>query len=96
MKLVISLKPEKGFVCCCSHPEELMMRLNELTIALNALSAQLTKATGEILAKIEALEAALADAEIPDAAIALLDELKDKAQALDDIVPDAPEPTPDA
>ena len=73
------------------------MKLNELATQLNGLAAQLDKASGEIVAKIDELETALVDTEIPDEAAVMLEELKIKAQALDDIVPDAVpvEPAPE-
>jgi len=64
------------------------MKISELATALAELSSQLTKAQDEILARIAALEAALNDVELPDAAITALDGLRAGAQALDDIVPD--------
>lgn len=54
------------------------MKLSELTTAIAGVSAQLTKAQDEILAKIAALEEA-ADA---------IEALRSQTQALDDIVPD--------
>ncbi len=69
------------------------MKLSELTTAIAGVSAQLTKAQEEILAKIAALEAALVDVELPTEAVDALDALRAQTQGLDDIVPDvAPEP----
>jgi len=71
------------------------MKLSELTTAIAGVSAQLTKAQAEILAKIAALEAALVDVELPVEAIDAINSLRGQAQVLDDIVPDVvPEPEP--
>jgi len=71
------------------------MKLSELPAAVAGVSAQLTKAQDEILAKIAALEAALADVELPVEAINAINSLRGQAQVLDDIVPDVvPEPEP--
>jgi len=71
------------------------MKLSELTTAIAGVSAQLTKAQDEILAKIAALEAALVDVELPVEAIDAINSLRGQAQVLDDIVPDVvPEPEP--
>jgi len=74
------------FGCC--HCEEILMKVSELTAAVVGLSAQLTKAQGEILGKIAALETALVDVELPDEAVTALEGLRVGAQSLDDIVPD--------
>lgn len=71
------------------------MKLSELPAAVAGVSAQLTKAQDEILAKIAALEAALVDVELPVEAIDAINSLRGQAQVLDDIVPDVvPEPEP--
>lgn len=57
--------------------------------AIDAITAQLGKAKGEILAEIANLEAQVAAGQEPD-----LTALKAAAQALDDVVPD-PQPTPE-
>lgn len=68
------------------------MKVSELTAAVAALSAQLSKAQTEILTKIENLEIALTDVDLPEEAVASLESLRGTVQALDDIVPDvAPE-----
>lgn len=64
------------------------MKLNELAVQLGDLATQLDKATGEILAKISDLETALENTELPSEALAAIEALKVKAQALDDVVPD--------
>lgn len=63
----------------------------ELAAQLTALKDQLSKASGEITAKIAALEDAVnnAGSVTPEVEAALAD-AKAAAQALDDIVPDAP------
>lgn len=70
------------------------MKLYELATTLNDLSVQLNKATGEIIDKITSLENALVDTDLPEDVAMLLGELKTQVKALDDIVPDAPPPTP--
>lgn len=65
--------------------------MSQLGDTLNSIKDQVGKATVEILGKIADLEAALANAgTIPVDAQTALDGLKVAAQALDDIVPDAP------
>ena len=64
------------------------MKVSELAAAVAELSAQLAKAQGEILSKIDALEVALVDVELPSDAVTALESLRVGAQALDDIVPD--------
>lgn len=69
------------------------MKLSELTTAIAGVSAQLTKAQNEILSRINALENALIDVELPEEAATAIDALRTQTQALDDIVPDVvPEP----
>ena len=73
--------------------EEIVMKLNELSGVLTGLGTQLAKAQQEILNRIAALEAALTDVEVPEAAVVALGELVTSVQSLDDIVPDAiPDP----
>ena len=67
--------------------KEMNMKIGELVTAVNEVGTQLTKAKGEILAKITELEAALADVDVPQAAQEALDALKVQAQELDDVVP---------
>lgn len=55
---------------------------------VNALTAQVKKGTSEILNKIAELEAANPNVDLTD--------LKAAAQALDDVVPDAPAEEPPA
>lgn len=75
--------------------KELKDQLDTLQGSVGAVGDQLTKAQAEIVAEIETLKAALADAPISDEAKASLDSLTAKidalkpvAQALDDLNPD--------
>ena len=72
--------------------KEIEMKVDEAIDAVKAVGEQLEKATREILAKIEALENVLPD-DLTEEQQAAIQVLKDKAKALDDIVPDA-EPVP--
>ena len=75
------------------NPKEILMKLSELTTAISGVSTQLTKAQNEILSRINALENALVDVELPEEAVSAIDALRTQTQALDDIVPDVvPEP----
>ncbi len=69
--------------------ENVMTQLNELAATLVSVDNQLTKAKAEILAKIDALQLALANIALTPEADAALAALTAQAQALDDIVPDA-------
>ncbi len=62
----------------------------ELAAELAGTNAQISKGIAEVVARIDALEASLANVDIPSEAQAELDALKGAAQKLDDIVPDAP------
>ena len=76
-----------------SHTKEILMKLSELTTAISGVSTQLTKAQNEILSRINALENALVDVELPEDAVSAIEALRTQTQALDDIVPDVvPEP----
>jgi len=75
-------------IYCINH-EEFLMKLSELTTAIAGVSAQLTKAQDEILAKIAALELALTDVDLPIEAADAIEALRSQTQSLDDIVPDA-------
>ncbi len=74
--------------------EKLMAKLNELEAKLTAIDDQLEKATKEILGEIQSLKDQLGNVDIPPGAQASLDKLTALAQALDDINPDVPPPTP--
>ena len=66
-----------------------MATQEEAAATLSALKDQLTKANGEIQAKIQALiDAANAADTVNPTLQAAIDDLKPAAQALDDIVPD--------
>jgi len=76
--------------------EEILMKLSDVDEFVGLVGAQLAKAKTEILAKqdsllarIDDLEAALANQDLPPEAEAALEAVKAEAQALDDIVPDA-------
>jgi ABC-type transporter Mla subunit MlaD len=69
---------------------KLMATLEE---QLDAIIAQISKASGEITDRIDELEAELG--QITPSAQQKLDALKAAAQTLDDIVPDAPPPAPE-
>lgn len=80
---------------------KLMANVNELEGELRTIRQQNEKALGEIRSKLDelllritTLEGQLANQELPDGAQAELTALKVAAQALDDVVPDAPTPTP--
>lgn len=80
------------------HPttEILLMKVAEVSTAIAEVSVQLAKVRGEILGKIEALETALTDVDLPEDAVDALNALRGEAQAIDDIVPDiVPEPVPE-
>ena len=68
-----------------------MTTQDELAQQLTDLANQTEKGRQEVLAKIEALEAALVTAgEVTPAVQSAVDALKASVQAVDDIVPDAP------
>ncbi|HOX59644.1 MAG TPA: hypothetical protein PLC99_22410 [Verrucomicrobiota bacterium] len=71
-----------------TQPKELMMKVSEISTAVTALSEQLVKVQVEILGKIEALETALTDVDLPEDAVDALNALRGNVQAIDDIVPD--------
>ena len=73
------------FGCC--H-EDILMKVSELSVAIAALSTQLSKVQGEILGKLTDLENALTDVDLPEEAIDALTVLRTNVQSLDDIVPD--------
>jgi hypothetical protein len=70
-----------GFYCL----ERMEKTVGDVQSAVDAVVEQLVRAKEEILVEISALEAAVADGEVPD-----LSALKAAAQALDDVVADAP------
>lgn len=81
------------------NQEEVMTQVNEVAAVLTKVNEQLAKAKGEIVGKIDALNAALnsANVSLPADAQVALDSLTAMSQSLDDIVPDVPvvvEPAP--
>lgn len=74
--------------------DQIMAKLSTLQATLDALGTQLEKATSEIQAEIKNLQDQLGDVEIPAGAQTSLDKLSSLAQALDDLNPDVPPPTP--
>lgn len=73
--------------------DKLMATADESTKELGEIKDQLVKANTEIQAKIQALVDAANNAGNTDPAVqAAIDALKPAAQALDDVVPDAPAP----
>lgn len=73
----------------------IMTKLSELAAQLSALTAQNDKANAEIINRIDELEAALSDVELPSDAIDALAALRTSVQKSDDVVLDAePEPEP--
>lgn len=66
-----------------------MTKVTELATKIDAVSDKLGKASGEILSEIATLRSAAG--ELPADAEASLARLESMAQALDDIIPDAPE-----
>lgn len=73
---------------------EIMTQVNELAMQLEAVNAQLTKAKDEIVAQVAALQEALQNVALPEAAETALAALTATAQALDDLNPDA-QPAPE-
>ena len=80
--------------------KELQAALDTATAGIGSVSAQLTKATGEITAEIQTLKDAIAAGPVSDAVATSLANLQAKiaplqalSQALDDLNPDQP-PTP--
>jgi len=77
------------------HTKEILMKVSEIANAVTSVSAQLTKVQAEVLTRLNDLENALIDVEIPEEAATAIEALRTQAQALDDIVPDVvvePEP----
>lgn len=82
----ITIRVDKIDIVTCNH-EDLMMKLSEITAQLTEIDAKLTEARDEIIAKIAALEGLIADADIPAEAADLIADIRTKAGALADIVP---------
>jgi hypothetical protein len=78
-----------------THQTNIMANQTELAQALLGIQEQLTKASGEIVAKIGELEAAIAAAGNTTPEVdALVSEIKSIAEGLDGIVPDPTTETP--
>jgi hypothetical protein len=71
-----------------SNLEKIMTKLSELETSLTSLSTELSKAKGEILDKIDTLQAELSDVALTPQAEAALNDLTVAVKAIDDIVPD--------
>ena len=65
------------------------MKLDALAATMTAIADQLTKAQTEIVAQVAALQAALADVDVPADAQAAIDSITAIAEALDALNPDA-------
>lgn len=79
--------------------ERSMAKLSQLAGQLNASADHLKKIETEVrslLDKIDQLTKAASDADVPADVQAALDNLNAKAQAVDDLVPDAPATAPEA
>jgi len=73
--------------------EEILVKLEELAASMLTISNQLNKAKDEILSKIADLNDAVAAAQdVPAEVVNAVSGVIAAAQALDDIVPDAPPP----
>ena len=76
--------------------KEILMKVSEIANAVTSVSTQLTKVQAEVLTRLNDLENALIDVELPEDAVTAINGLRTQAQALDDIVPDVVvEPTPE-
>ena len=69
--------------------EEIVMKLSELSGEIAAVVVQVAKVRDEVLARIAALEAALANVELPEDVMIALDALRASVQAIDDLNQDA-------
>ena len=75
---------------------KIYMKIDELRQVLNNVREQLAKASTEILTEIQRLKDLLENVELPEDVQQSLADLSEKAQTLDDIVPDQePEPEPE-
>lgn len=73
---------------------KIMASQDELAAEIRAANAQIRKAVDEVLEKIAALEEAVRNNPPAQSIIDAVAELKAASQAADDVVPDAPPPTP--
>src|SRR5436190_15124430 len=75
--------------------KQIIMNQKDEALALGALRTQLTKANGEIQAKLKALQDTIDNGpDVSPEVEAAVAELTKASQALDDVVPDAPPATP--
>lgn len=75
----------------------IIMKNEELAQGLTDLGAQLAKVNTEITGKIKDLQDAIDNTDnVPDSVVTAFNALKPAVQTLDDLVPDAPAPTPTA
>lgn len=73
----------------------IIMKNEELAQGLTDLATQLGKVNTEITGKFKDLEDAIANADnVPDTVVNAFNALKPAVQTLDNLVPDAPAPTP--
>lgn len=82
------------------HTKEILMKVSEIATAVTGVSAQLTKVQNEVLTRLNDLENALINVELPEEAVTAINGLRTQAQVLDDIIPDVvvepiPEPAVD-
>jgi hypothetical protein len=68
----------------------IMVKLSELSGILAEITAQNDKANAEILARLDELEDALSDVDLPEEAISALESLCASVQVSDDFVLDQP------
>lgn len=73
--------------------EKLIMKQSELAAKLEEVSTQLHKAKEEIMAELDALRAS--DPDLSPEGVAAVQKLGNIAQALDDVIADKPEPSPE-
>ena len=81
-----------GWLLITQHQtnQTIMRTLNELESALAGIGDKLDKAKTEITKEIAALREQLGNVALPPSAEAALARLETAAQALDDVIPDAP------
>jgi hypothetical protein len=91
--ITATLMPAIAYILIASKIKQYM---SNTSVSLEAIKAQLLKAKGEIVAKIQALEDSIAinNDNLSDESQKALDDLKTIAQQFDDIVPDAPVENP--
>lgn len=72
---------------------KIIMKVRDVNALLLGVETKLDKAKTEILAEIQTLKDQTADADLPEDASATIARLAEKAQGLDDVVPDELPPT---